>query len=294
MKSSQQFNNEAVLSQIEGRFDAAEIAYLQALDEDPGNGTAHNNLGLLLAQKGQEREALTHFEAALSINPHSDAAHLNKGNLHLANGEMEQAYYHYTKAIELDREHALNWEMYAKFFVLAGQPQEAAEAWAQAAQLNPAETSYHLKLSISLVALGKYNEAKLILMDLVQKESSNPKAWTQLGIVYLLRKDYGIAEELFKKALGLVPEDEQARYHLSLTYIATGENQKAEMELRRIVQLHPHHVKARTDLAILMLSEHKWENALEHLNEALSVDADCVKAKHYHEMALHQMNKTEE
>src|SRR5687767_389613 len=101
MKSSKELNNEAVASQMEGRFEDAETSYRLALEADAGNATAHGNLGFLLMQRGNIDEAMKHFETALSINADSDTTHVNKANLHLLMNEMDLAFEHYSKAVAL-------------------------------------------------------------------------------------------------------------------------------------------------------------------------------------------------
>lgn len=294
MKARKDYNNEAVMLQIEGKLEQAERAFIQALEADPQNATAHNNLGFLLTRQGRFEEALQHLEQALVINPENDTAHLNKGNVHLAMGDLSPAYEHYSKSLEVNNENPLAWEMYARFFMAANQPEEASQAWAQAVQLKPDDLNYRLELAVCLIASGRYLDARYVLEELVQYDAENVRVWTQLGIVYLMRKDFGTAAGLFTRALGLMPEDESARYHLGLTCLATGEREKAEQEFHRIVQLHPKNIKARTDLAVLLLSRGDLESVLGELETCLSIDSDYSKALYYRALVWHQMDRDAE
>jgi Flp pilus assembly protein TadD len=49
----------------------------QALRIDPGYAEAHSNLGVALAQMGETREAMEHFEQALRIKPDYAQVHYN-------------------------------------------------------------------------------------------------------------------------------------------------------------------------------------------------------------------------
>ncbi len=287
-------NNQALLFHLQGNLKMARNLFENALAIEPDNAAVHNNLGFLLCQQNNWDEAMVHLEKAVTLHPESDAAHLNKGHAHLAQGAWGQAYAHYSKALEINQENPLAWESYAKFFMLNQQPGDAAQAWAQAVQLKPEELGYQLELAVCLVALGHYPDAKIILEEVIRRDARQARAWAQLGIVYFLRKDYGIAEELLTKALGLAPEDESARYHLALTCLTTGEQAKAEQEFQRLVQLHPANAKARTDLAVLLLSRGELETALLELNTCLSTNPDYAKAKYYQAVILHQMNRAAE
>lgn len=294
MRATTDYNNEAVMLQMDGKLEQAERAFIQALVADPQNATAHNNLGFLLTRQRRFEEALKHLDQALIINPESDTAHLNKGNVHLAMGDLRPAYEHYSKSLEINNENPLAWEMYARFFMAANQPGEASRAWAQAVQLKPDDLNYRLELAVCLITSGRYEDARPVLEELVQYDAQNVRVWTQLGIVYLMRKDYGTAAGLFTRALGLAPEDESARYHLGLTCLATGEREKAEQEFHRIVQLHPENIKARTDLAVLLLSRGDLESALGELETCLATDPDYSKALYYQALVWHQMGRDAE
>jgi Tfp pilus assembly protein PilF len=51
--------------------------YQIALQLDPADAAAHNNLGWTLANQGRIAEAVPHFERALAINPQYENARLN-------------------------------------------------------------------------------------------------------------------------------------------------------------------------------------------------------------------------
>jgi len=79
-----------------GRLDQAVGAYLEALERDPNNKFAHNNLGVVYMQKGQYAKAAQHFERVLAIDPSYDKAMLNLGIIyddHLGDKEKALKYY---------------------------------------------------------------------------------------------------------------------------------------------------------------------------------------------------------
>ena len=53
----------------EGRLGQAEDRFRELTQLAPTNAVAHENLGLLLAQRGRFDEALTHFQQAVALNP---------------------------------------------------------------------------------------------------------------------------------------------------------------------------------------------------------------------------------
>ena len=63
-----------------GRIDEAIAHYQKALEIQPGNAEAHNNLGLALAGCGRKDEAIGHLKKALEIKPDYAEAHFNLGH----------------------------------------------------------------------------------------------------------------------------------------------------------------------------------------------------------------------
>jgi len=51
--------------------------YRLALELDPRDVAAHNNLGWILASQGRIAEAVPHFERALALNPEDENARRN-------------------------------------------------------------------------------------------------------------------------------------------------------------------------------------------------------------------------
>ena len=62
---------------------------------------AHDNLGNVLAARGQVSEAMAHYRTALEIQPGFAEAHVNLGNVLAGRGEIDEAMLHFRKALAL-------------------------------------------------------------------------------------------------------------------------------------------------------------------------------------------------
>ena len=72
---------------LAGDADGAAAAYGEALELDPANATAHNNLGFLLAQAGDLDEAVRHYETALRLDPGRGVTLANLGMARALQGD---------------------------------------------------------------------------------------------------------------------------------------------------------------------------------------------------------------
>lgn len=95
-------NDLANLLSLAGELEAAEQAYGQALELDPGYLAAHFNLGLLQQQLGELEAAADEFRAALGIDPGHAWSHYQLGSVYELLGQRQAALSHYGRAFTLD------------------------------------------------------------------------------------------------------------------------------------------------------------------------------------------------
>jgi Flp pilus assembly protein TadD len=86
---------------------------------------------------------------------------------------------------------------------------------------------------------------------------------SNLGLVCLKKRRYSEATELFKKALGFDPSNEDAHLYLGLIYMERHWLELAEPELRAAVSLSPQNLEARNRLGMLYLNTGRLEEAEE-------------------------------
>jgi protein O-mannosyl-transferase len=155
------------------------------------NSVAHNNLGYILMQHGDYKNAIDHYNNALRINPNYVEAHNNLGTALLQQGDYKKAIYHYYKAL----------------------------------RINPNYAETHNNLGTALLQQGDYKKA---IYHYYEALNSNPKyagAYYNLGKIFLNQGKTEEAINLYRKALKFSPEMIQALYNLSWL-IATHEDKK--------------------------------------------------------------------
>jgi len=68
----------------------------------PGNQTAHDNLGILLAGQGNLDEAIPHFERAIQLKPDYAKAYYNLGTAFARQGRLPEAIPQFERAVQLN------------------------------------------------------------------------------------------------------------------------------------------------------------------------------------------------
>ncbi len=95
-------NNLGVVLQERGQLDGAVASYRNALRIDPAFVEAHYNLGNVLCELGRLEEAVTSYRNALKFNPNFAVIHSNLGAVLQELGRLEEALSSCRRALELE------------------------------------------------------------------------------------------------------------------------------------------------------------------------------------------------
>lgn len=88
------------------KFQEAEALYGRILQVQPNNWEAHNNLGNLLADRGELEGSAAAFRRALVINPDYADGHNNLGTVLRETRDLDAAVACYRRALEINTDHA--------------------------------------------------------------------------------------------------------------------------------------------------------------------------------------------
>ena len=150
-----------------GKLDEAETHYRRALALRAGFSEAHNNLGQLLAKRGQLEAAVTEFDAALSNMQYREPyiARCNKGEALYRLGRKQEGAAELGTCLKLNPRYCLGHRMLGRAHLDDGRPKQAIESFERYAQWCP----------------------------------QAPDAWYQVGLAQLRAGDAAKAGEAFQK-----------------------------------------------------------------------------------------------
>jgi tetratricopeptide (TPR) repeat protein len=97
-------NNYACYLFAKGKLPEAEKEYKVVLSLNPPGrvaGRANYNLGVILAQQGDYREAVRYYSEAVRLYPGNSAAHNNLGDMYERLGNLQASQYHLERAVSL-------------------------------------------------------------------------------------------------------------------------------------------------------------------------------------------------
>ena len=215
--------NSGALALGRGEVLEAERLFREAVAADPANPTAHANLGYVLAASGRHREGIACSEAAIALDPTVAAPWAHLGMSQIALGDVTAGLASLATAVRLDPENHFAWDALGRTYLALGCPADAERAWARAVDARPDDVDLRIARATALAAQDRTREARLgCCMRRRRWRRSSARAWTQLGVVSLVRQDHGTAGEALLTALDLEPDDADAQFHLAVLHVLVG------------------------------------------------------------------------
>ncbi len=191
-----------------------------ALAVTANNYTAHNALGLTLAQQGNQREAITHYQDALRIKPNDATVHYNLGLALASQGKYKDAIEHYFEALALKPNHAQARTNLGVVLYDQGRVAEAIAQYTEALRLRPDLVEAHYNLGLARASQGAYKEAIRHYSEALRLRPDSPNTHNNLGAA--LYSDGRIEEAIvqYRDALRLKPDHAEARRNLEVALAA--------------------------------------------------------------------------
>ena len=164
--------------------------------------------------------------------------------------------------------------------VLAGKPsmrEKVAEDYARALQGQASDL------------IGKDTEQALeLLLKALEVDSGNIAGLSQLGYIYMDRKEYPKAIETYLKVTELAPRQPDTFFNLGYVYTITKDYQQAKTMYGRVVELRPAFTdEALFNLAVIHEKLGERERCLKNLEQAVALNPGNKSAQKY----LHQLKQ---
>lgn len=120
-----------------GMVNQAENLYKKAIDLEPLNATAYNNLGIIYRAKGDFEKVVTFYQRAVKIDPRNALLHYNLGNVYDDIGKQKQAISHLYKAAKYDPSNSDAWYNLGLILNKERDYKEAANCFKKVMELEP-------------------------------------------------------------------------------------------------------------------------------------------------------------
>lgn len=197
-----------------GSYDTATVLLTKAIQLNPAQGAAYNELGIIYLSRGEIDKALNVFRELSRTEPYSFGVHQNLAKTLMAQGNMEEALKELNKAVKLGAKDASVYTDIANANARLGDMEKALKAYKKAIQLDPTFWVAHLNLGQLYLRLNSVDEAQVEFEQVLKLNPSHLPVYYYLGVTYSYKgmKDRAIESfQLFLKNSPETPQKQQAR-----------------------------------------------------------------------------------
>jgi tetratricopeptide (TPR) repeat protein len=238
--------------QATGKIDSSSDAidsYKKALDLEPNSPAIMERLAEVDAESQRIRDAVDEAQAVLKLEPNNLAAHRllariyvrTLGDMADSNAQAEnvqKAVAELQAILKLapdDSESAL-W--LARLYRAENKTDDAEKILRNILQKSPDDGEALEQLSQLLIDEGRSQEAVTLLADAADQFSS-PDLYDLLGDAYTQSKQYSKAEDAYKKAVAMDPDDPGHRHGLADTLLTENKYSEALDQYKKLSQMEP-------------------------------------------------------
>ncbi len=241
------------------------------------------NLGILLAGQGDKAEAAKYLKAATQLTP---TAHVEEGQARawqslgmvLEDSDPQQALDAFAQAAKLEPNNPEPHLSAGQLLEKQNQLDAAAKEYEAAMALDPKSIEPAVALSVVYTRQQKYPQAEAMLRKLLDADPQNQTVRTQLGRILAAE---GKADEAAKElgaGDGQVPEDPQAALDLGTLYVKAGKYAEGEKMFRAAVAKLPQDPEAHFALGSALMEEKKYAEAQQELLTTVKLKPDLGAA----------------
>ncbi len=268
------------------RLDQAEQALRAALEIEPTNAWAQQEMGRLLYRQSKFAESLAWVKRSLESNPRQFVTHELLAQVYHRLGQRDEAAKH-QQIVESFPEPRTGWfePLLDRSITLLEEKgwyhQEAEELlsqgdFAQAEMkfkedlLNlPDDTLASVHYAVTLVKKQDYAAAGSVLDSAIARQANSAELHFNRGVVFYYQRDYGPAETHFRKAIALKPTYSNAHANLGHVLQAMNDVDGAIAEFREALRYRAESWEAHLNLGILFTKRNDRDAAIDHLSAAL-------------------------
>lgn len=274
---------------------SAEPLLKKVLAADPGNFQAWYDLGFVYNGLGNVPESIAAYRKSVAAKPDVFESNLSLGLILAKAGQPEaeqflRAATTLKPTANVDEGRARAWLALAHV-VETSKPDQAIEAYKQAAALEPKDREAHLSAGALLEKENRFADAEQEYKQALALDPGSGDALTGLANIYMRAQRIVDAEEVLGKLTAMHPDDVSARLQFGRVLAAVGKNDDAIAQLQAAQKLDPQNSVAQNELADLYLRSKKFDQAEGLYRSMLAAQPNSAQIHHYLGVALLRQRK---
>jgi tetratricopeptide (TPR) repeat protein len=281
--SLEQLFRSAVEAQQQGDFTTAVQEYRQLLQIQPDLPDARANLGAALVHLGRFDEAITEYRAALKSDPNNSAIRLNLALAYYKKGDYQPSAAELTAIHGSQPNDTRVATLLADCYSKLGDDARAVATLAQIQPTHPGDLDMAFVFGSALTRTGKAAEGAALL-ERVGKQGNSADAYLLAGSTLLKLNEKSRALGDLEAAMRLNPDLPGLLTQLAIAEEGSGDNARAENDLRKALAANPNDFEAAIHLGGILYTRRDLDQARIYIQRALQLQPSATFA--IYEMAL--------
>jgi len=233
-----------------GKLDEAERAFRAVVAKGGGTAPVHNNLGIVLQQRGQHEKAIVEFREAVRLDPTYAAPRILLGSSLLALGRVGEARTQLQRAVKLAPQEPLARLQLARLEESAGDWAGVVEQYRALREMKPDEPEYVYALGSAYLRLSEW-----CLQELDHLDGGQARVLQELGHNYRVQGRPDLALKAFERAAQVDPTLPELHLAMAQVHLEQRRWAEARREIERELAIVPESAGARALLARLSALE---------------------------------------
>jgi len=209
-----------------------------------------------------------HFVSALQKQPNLPLAYFGLARTNQQQGNFEGAQENYQKALKLQPDLLQAHIGLAQTMRLNDRLNDAIKAINQAMLVSPDDVRVLSELAIIYVTMGKETLAEPLYQEIVERAPDQASSYNNLGMNYLLKKQYAQAIIEFQQALAINRQDKRVKNNLATALALYGDTNSALEIFKATVG----EAAAYNNIGYLLLTQGRLDEAEKSLIAALKIN----------------------
>ncbi|MDP8567584.1 tetratricopeptide repeat protein [Methylophilus aquaticus] len=240
---------------------------------------AYYEKGMAFLENDELDKANIEFRNALQIKKNVTAAVYGMAQVAEKKGDLKAAYQHYLTVAEQDNKHVMARVKLANIYMLAGQPEKAADYMAQLARLAPNDEHVLLLQAGASLRQGDHEKAVALAQQALKKNAKFNEAYALLAVERMQNKDPDQALVFLNQGLQQLPGDVDLSIYKVRVLESRQQLDEAAQVYLQLIKQTPNKKNLRIDLVKFYMRHQKMDLAEEQLRALIAVDAKDQEAK---------------
>jgi tetratricopeptide (TPR) repeat protein len=270
-----------------------------ALKADKLSWQAYSTSGSLLLEKYNRAQALPEFRSALAINPRASVVLVSLGRASFQQHDLEEADEYADRALKTNPRFVPALQLKADVKLINGNLKAAEKLVRTALAVNPHEQRTLARLAacylladgpppddqldellsnldaIENISIEKPGRFAKVLIELAQRNPRPGYFLTILGNSLESRRQYAVAERLYKSAMTSMPQLAEPKTALGMLYMRVGKIESAGKLLDEAFKADPFHVRVSNMRKVIKLLKGYRAITTDHF--VIRVDSEADK-----------------